>query len=126
MAGNVKKANMTRAQKAKEAHEIASKQRATKIAESKTLYQSESEGPLLEDILERARKYIKYHIKIAQDGVGSRKTGDKYENNQDVMEVYYLTPTERVTHLDKAAGIQEIIDTIERLMEPPKPKATKK
>jgi len=114
MAKDVKAANQTRAQKAKAAHQKATKERASDAKAVKAIYLTEKEGPLLEDILKKATGFMKYHLKIAQDGVGSRKTGEKYENGTDVFEVYYLNPAERATHLDKAAGLQELVDYIER------------
>lgn len=118
---NTKQANLTRAQTAKVLHEENTKKRAAEQKSLKALYLSDVENPLLVDILSKARSFINYHIKIAQDGVGSRKTGDTYENGQPVFETYFLTDSEVAGNMKKAAGIQELIDYIERQVKEPLP-----
>lgn len=111
--------NRTRAQKARDLHKLRSEERAAAAQTLKAAYLQDRDSTTVQDILTKARAFVAYHNKIAQDGVGSRKTGDHYENGTDVMEVYYLTAHERVSHLDKSAGIQELIDYIERQIELP-------
>lgn len=126
MSESVKKANLNRAQKAKAEHEKATKKRADDARRIKVVYLNEKDGDLLTDVLAKAKGFMKYNIKIAQDGVGSRATGDLYENGTAVMETYFLTPAERVSHLDKASGLQQLIDYIDRQLQDPKPAKTKK
>ena len=107
-------ANRTRVQKTKALHEQNSRQRASDISDLKAAYQAEKDGPVVTDILAKARVFAAYHQKLAQDGVGARKTGYKLENQTDEVENYFLGSEERLANLDKAAGIQELIDYIER------------
>lgn len=92
-------------------------ERAKRVAQTKAEYQQRREDPVLQDILTKAKTFIAYHNKIAQDGVGSIKTGDKYQNGSDVYEVRTLSHEERVGHLDKSSGIQELVDYINRQLE---------
>lgn len=108
--------NRTRAQKAKELHEKASKERADAIGQTKALYQAAESAAVLADILSKTKSFIAYHQKLAQDGVGARKTGYKLENGTDEVENYNLSKDDRVRELDKAAGQQELVDFIERQM----------
>ena len=107
-------ANQTRAQKAKAIHEKAQAERVATAQNTKAIYQSEKDGPLLADILAKANGFIKYHVKIAQDGVGARKTGHLLTNNQPEVENYFLSDSEIAGEMKKAAGIQELVDYIER------------
>lgn len=114
MTQSVKTANKNRAQKAKTAHKTASAQRASDQKTLKGIYATEKSAPLLEDILAKANGFINLHRKIAQDGVGSRKTGHKLTDGSDEFDVIYLTASQRCGHLDKAAGLQELVDYIAR------------
>lgn len=111
---NVAAANQTRAQKAKAIHEKAQAERTAVAKNTKAIYQAEKDNPLLEDILAKANGFIKYHVKIAQDGVGARKTGHLLTNNQPEVENYFLSNSEVAGEMKKAAGIQELVDYIER------------
>lgn len=102
-------------QKAAELHARKNEERAKSVAQTKSYYQTERGGPILTDLLQKANLYLKYHQKIAQDGVGARKTGFKLKDGTEEVENYFLTQAERCAHLDKAAGIQEILDYIERM-----------
>jgi hypothetical protein len=121
MSESVRNANKTRAQKAKATHEAATKQRKADAESLKALYLAKKDDAVLQDVLEKAKRFISLHNKIAQDGVGARPTGEKYENGMDVVENIYLTNNQRAGHLDKSAGIQELVDYIERQITPPAP-----
>jgi hypothetical protein len=121
MAKNVKAANQTRAQKAKALHEKKTKERLGDAKAVKALYISEKDSPLIEDILKKANGFIKYHVKIAQDGVGARKTGHLLTNNQPEVENYFLSNDEVAGEMKKAAGLQELVDYIERQIRVPEP-----
>lgn len=114
MSQSVKSANKNRAQKAKTVHEKASKKRSSDQKTLKAVYVAEKSAPLLEDILAKANGFIAVHNKIAQDGVGSRKTGHKLTDGSDEFDTVYLTASQRCGHLDKAAGLQELVDYIAR------------
>ena len=114
-----KAANQTRAQKAKEIHEKAQAERVATAQNVKAIYQAERDNPVLEDILKKATGFIKYHVKIAQDGVGARKTGHLLTNEQPEVENYFLSDSEIAGEMKKAAGIQELVDYIERQLAQP-------
>lgn len=107
-------AKRTRVQAKAEAHKKATKDRADDIAYVKAAYQAEREGVVVQDVLAKAKAFAAYHTKVAQDGVGARKTGFKLENGQDEVENVYFTNEKRVSELDKAAGLMELVDYIER------------
>lgn len=115
--------NRTRAQKAKALHEQKNKERASDISDTKALYQTEASAPVLADVLTKAHAFMAYHQKLAQDGVGARKTGYRLENGTDEVENYNLNKDDRVRELDKAAGQQELVDFIERQMKQTDPVA---
>jgi len=117
--------NRNRAQKAKALHEQRSKERADKIANTKAAYQAVKEHPAFVDLVEKAKIFVAYHQKIAQDGVGARPTGYKLEDGSQETETYYLTAEKRVNELERAAGIQQLIDYLERQtkVETPTPNA---
>lgn len=114
-------ANRTRAQKAKALHEKNQKLRAADEAALKAMYLAKKDDPVVQDILAKAKSFIQLHNKIAQDGVGARPTGEKYENGMDVIENIYLTNNQRAGHLDKSSGIQELVDYMERKLTLPAP-----
>jgi hypothetical protein len=114
MAKDVKTANLNRAQKAKALHDKKTKERLSDAKAVKAVYLAEREGPLLEDLLKKANGFIKYHVKIAQDGVGARKTGHLLSNGQPEVENYFLSNSEIAGEMKKAAGLQELVDYIER------------
>ncbi len=82
----------------------------------RAMYQNEGNSDLVQHLLAKAREFAAYHITIAKDGVGARKTGYKLEDGSPEVENYFLKQSERVSHLDKAAGIDELIGYIERQM----------
>lgn len=103
-------------ERAKETHARKTKERASDIGLLRAAYQSEKDGIVLADILSKIRAFANYHTKMAQDGVGARKTGHKLENGSDEMETVFYDHEKRITELDKAAGQLEVLDYIERQM----------
>src|SRR5438105_1206378 len=79
-----------------EHHERRNKERAKKSATVKSAYQAVKDSTVIKDLLEKAKAFQEYHAKIAQDGVGARKTGYKLENGQAEVENYFLSQAERV------------------------------
>lgn len=100
-----------------EAHNRKQEELKQQFQQTRVDYQNNRENPVVKDILTKAQKFMAYHVKLAQDGVGARKTGHLLENNTEEVENYFLTPADRVSHLDKAAGIQELLDYINRQLE---------
>ncbi len=78
------------------------------------------------DFRAKAEQFIKYHHKIAQDGMGARPTGYKLQSGEQEIENYYLTDSQIAGEMKKAAGIQEMLDYLDRMLEPPKPITPKK
>jgi hypothetical protein len=107
-----------RASLAKKTHERNTKARAQDTIDKKSAYFAAKDDFVSQDILSTAKQFIAMHNKIAQDGVGARKTGHKLTNGEDEIENIYLTNNQRAGHLDKSAGIQELVDYIERQMTP--------
>jgi hypothetical protein len=116
----VKTANKTRAQRAKATNIKNTKKRAEKAQSVQAMFAAEKDSPVLADILAKAKHFIEYHNKIAQDGVAARKTGHKLVDGSDEIEIVDLTNDKRAGHLDKSAGIQELVDYIEAKLDPPK------
>lgn len=120
-ATSTKSANQNRAQKAKTLHEQNSKNRTESIEAIKATYRAERDGVVVQDILAKAKKWQSYHIKLAQDGVGARETGHKLVDGTKEVENYFLTNDEIAGEMKKAAGLQEMIDYIERQIAEPDP-----
>lgn len=113
----------TRIQKVQEVQARKSKERSEAIALTKAYYLAEQDNPVILDILTKAKNFAAYHTKMAQDGVGYRNTGHTLKNGAPEQELYFFTSEKRVSELDKAAGILELVDYIERqFKEAPKPK----
>jgi hypothetical protein len=106
-----------------QSHTKADNDRAATLKHIKAVYQEDSHRELLDGLLKKGRGFIDYHVKVAKDGVAARKTGDKYENGMDVIENVFLSKDERCSHLDKAAGLEELLNYIDRqlLAEAPMP-----
>lgn len=64
--------------------------------------------PAFQDLLSKVKSFGDYHLKIAKDGVGLK---DVSEGRQEIIK---LSHEERVSELDKAAGIEEILDYLTR------------
>lgn len=115
--------NETRAQAVKILHEREAKKRADAQAAIAAEYRSavDNEDPVLADIRKKLQGYIDYHTKMAQDGVGVQKTGHKLEDGTDEMETIFYTGEKRLSELDKAAGLLELSDYIDRVTKLPEP-----
>lgn len=59
--------------------------------------------PAFQDLLSKVKSFSELHVRVAKDGVGRRE-----------QQIVKLNPEERVSELDKAAGIEEILDYLER------------
>ena len=113
----------TRIEKVKEVHERKSQERSEALALTKAQYLVEEQNPVILDIIGKAKSFAAYHTKMAQDGVGYRNTGHVLKNGMPEQELYFFTSEKRVSELDKAAGILELLDYIERqFKESPKQK----
>lgn len=64
------------------------------------------------DLMKQLEKFVAYHTKVAKDGVGLEDR--KHEDGSITQEVVRLTPEQRVSEIDKAAGIEEIIGYVSR------------
>jgi transcriptional regulator with XRE-family HTH domain len=103
-----------------ELHQRNSEERAKVASDTKASYLANKDNPILVDILKKARAFSAYHTKMAKDGVGYRSTGAKLEDGTPEQELFYYTSEKRVSEMDKSAGIDELIDYIERqLVEAP-------
>lgn len=121
MATKTKAANATRGQKAKAIHDENMKALKNDHATLKALYMQEKDSPVIADILAKAKKFQEYHEKLARDGVGARKTGHKLVDGSDEIENYFLSDSEVAGNMKKSAGIQEMVDYINRMLTPPAP-----
>lgn len=106
-------------QAAAKAHAAANEIRLHKIQDVQASYNRIKGELALTDLLEMCSKFQKYHLKLAQDGVGARETGHKLVDGTAEVENFFLDNNQRAGHLDKAAGIQEIIDYMDRQINPP-------
>lgn len=111
---SVKKANATRAQKAKAAHEEGSTARKNDQAFLKAAYLQGNGEVILEDLQKKIKLWMGLNNKVAQDGVGARPTGYKLQDGSAEVENIYLTPEQRASYLDQSKGQQAILDYIER------------
>lgn len=116
---NDKLAELTRAQAKRQEHEKKTKERLDNLREIRNAFRlaSKNDSLVLESIVSHAEKLISYNEKIARDGVGARKTGHLLENGSEEVENIFLKPAERISYLDKAAGIQLLVDYIKRQIE---------
>lgn len=108
-----------------ELHARNNEERAKVASDTKAAYLANKDHPILVDILKKARAFSAYHTKMAKDGVGYRSTGSKLEDGSPEQELFYYTSEKRVSEMDKSAGIDELIDYIERQLadSPPSPVA---
>lgn len=107
-------------QAAADAHAKANEERLNQVKNIQAAFAQIKDSPALADILQKCTDFQSYHVKLAQDGVGARKTGYKLEDGTQEVENFFLDNNQRAGHLDKCAGIQEIIDYIGRQLNPPK------
>lgn len=110
---NVKTANTNRAKKASE-HAKQTQKRAEDEASLRAAYRAGDGEVILADLRKKIPMWQSLNTKIAQDGVGARPTGYKLEDGSQEVENIYFMPEQRVTYLDKNAGMQSILDYIER------------
>lgn len=99
----------TSIQKTKELHERNAKVRAEVTSLTRSQYQAERNNPVVLDILAKAKSLVAAKTRVSQDGIGYRTAAGAKE-----PELIYLTSEKRLSELDKAAGMLEIIDYIER------------
>lgn len=108
-----RKANVTRVQKVKAIHDEKVKERTGNLQVLHAEYLKAKDSAVLADILEKCRSFSSYHQTVARDAVGANAVGD----------VIYFTGEQRLSHIDKSAGIQEIIDYIGRMVDDPAQKS---
>lgn len=102
----------TRAQAKKQLHEQKQEERKRAAEQLRAEYAQIKDSPALEDILNKARQFANWHLKLAKDGVGSRVTGND-DNGNPVVEEYYLTSEQRIAELDQCKGQEQLIAYIE-------------
>lgn len=102
----------TRAQVKKELHERKQKERQQNAADLKMQYVELAEHPALVDFLEKAHSFMAYHNKLAVDGVGARNVGYD-DQNQPIIEDYYLTDTQVARELGAVSGLQQLVTYVE-------------
>lgn len=102
----------TRAQVKKELHERKQKERQQQAADLKMQYVELAEHPALVDFLQKAHAFLNYHNKLAVDGVGARNMGLD-EDNQPIIEDYYLTDSQVARELGAVSGLQQLITYVE-------------
>lgn len=126
--GNIAKRIQEKRKKV-EAHQRAVRERASEAKHVKAIYQDTVHDELLADLIRKGNSFVDYHLKIAKDGVGAKKTGFKLEDGTEEVQNVFLTQAERCAHLDKAAGIEELLNYIQRQLladaPEPAPKAEK-
>lgn len=106
--------NRTRAQKAKEIHQKANRERLDAINKLKISYKKIKNEPAFLDLLGKAKSFAAYHEKIGRDGVGYRATGEKDSSGNDKMILVDFAGEKRLFEFERNAGIQEVVDYIER------------
>ena len=100
-------------------HKEATAARGNEQKELTAEYHKLRNSIALADLMAKAKTFAQYHAQVATDGVAYEQTVSIAGNVQTVVR---LNHDDRVSHMDKAAGIQEIIDYLERklTMEPAK------
>lgn len=109
-----------------ETHERKSKERLNAVKQVHAMYQNPANADLLSDILKKAKAFSAYHVQMSKDGVGYRSTGAKLEDGSPEQELFFFTSEKRVSEIDKAAGIDELINYIERQLNATTPEPTAK
>jgi hypothetical protein len=104
----------TRIQKVKDEHQKKANERANKQNELKVSYKKIIDEPAFKDILAKAKQFAAYHLTLAKDGVGYQQTGGKDDSGNPLQATVFFSHEKRVTELDKAAGIEELSNYIER------------
>lgn len=104
---------MTEREKKIALHAKNTKERASELKTIKASYKTIAKTPAFLDLLQKATELIKYHEKIAKDGVGYKSvTAPDGEVKQELI---YFTPEKRLGELDRAAGIEELVAYAERM-----------
>lgn len=102
----------TEAQRRREAHKQRVISDAGEEKRLKAEYYKVKDTEAFADLMSRLEKFVAYHTKVAKDGVGLEDKKD--DDGNTTQEVVRLTPEQRVSELDKAAGIEEIIGYLTR------------
>lgn len=90
---------------------------AAKEKQLKAEYYKIAQTPAFLDLQAKIQSFLDYHIKVAKDAVGfENKTVGRDESNNPITEQVLIrfTSEQRLSDLDKGAGIQEIIDYVDR------------
>ena len=103
----------TRAQVARDLHRQKQKERQDKADELKHIYLTERDSPAIADILAKARSFAAYHTKLAKDGVGAKNVGLD-DSGAPIIEDVILTSEQRMSELDQAKGIEQLISYVEQ------------
>ena len=103
----------TRAQVARDLHKAKQKERQDKADALKHVYASEKDSAAIADILEKARSFAAYHTKLAKDGVGAKNAGVD-DSGAPIIEDVTLTSEQRMSELDQAKGIEQLLSYIEQ------------
>lgn len=110
-------ADMTRAEK-KVLHEKNAQERANAARTLKMQYQQLQGHPAIADLVQKIGTFMKYHSEVAKDGVAYEQENIKGEVVQRTVR---LDDKARITHLDKAAGQEEIEAYLLRQLDLQKP-----
>lgn len=102
----------SRMQEKKEVQRKAAEERANTQKLLKAEYFKLKDSPAVEDLLKKLRGFIDYHTQIAKDGVAYESVPDG--SGGTTLKTVRVTPEERLSHLDKSAGLGEILDYFNR------------
>lgn len=93
------------------------KQQAGTVATVNDAYKKlrDSKNPAFADLQSKLTAFIAYHTKIAKDRVGMENRKEVVDGKiVEVPQQVKLSNSERITELDRAAGIEEIQEYIAR------------
>jgi hypothetical protein len=107
--------NVTRRRAVQEKMRGEAQVKANAAKAIKAQYKKIADEPAIVDLLAKIKSFQAYHMKIAQDGV-AYKFKEAVADNKIVQlkEEVKLTDGERTAQLERNAGIQEILDYIDR------------
>lgn len=116
MAEVTESTTLTAREEKRQARERAVAQREAREKQLKADYRKIKDEPAFVDLVAKIRSFAEYHTKIAKDGVGFENKVIGQHEGAPIQEqvVVKLTHEQRVTDLDKAAGIEEILDYVTR------------
>lgn len=103
----------TRAQVRKELHQKKQEERKAAAEALHHEYQKLKDEPAIADIIRFAKQMAAYHTKMAKDGVGAKNMGVD-DSGAPIIEDYRLSSEERLSELDQAKGIEQIVSYIEQ------------